>query len=345
MSLKNFNKIKIIKIIIAVLIIVCLWIAIEWVSFLQTPLVPEGEKSVDFVYLPGKTVKSLAYQLKKSHVLQHPEMFVALAELKGVTLQLKAGEYRIDPGMRPATLINKMAKGEMLIHTFTIVEGWTFKQFIAALNEESALTHTLKGANDSAIMEAIGHTGESPEGRFAPVTFYFSGPTTDVFILKQAYDLMQKKLDELWQKRANDLPFNCPYKALIAASIIEKETSYQPEKPKIAGVIARRLKIGMMLQVDPAVIYGLGDRYNGKLTPEDLTKDSGYNTYLHKDLPPTPIAMPSFDSINAALHPAEGTELYYVAKNDGTGSHEFSKTLGEQNAAIKKSVGATADRP
>lgn len=331
---KNIKKT--IAVVVSLLTIICLWFAIHWLLFLNTPLVPIGQKSVDFVYQPGKTVIGLAYQLQKMQVLSDPQMFVTLAKLKGVTHKLKAGEYRIDPGSKPLTLINKMVKGDMLIHTFTIVEGWTFKQLMASLNEASDLTHTLKGLSDGDIMKAIGHEGEYPEGRFAPLTFYFSGPASDISILEKAYNLMQKKLDDLWEARSADAVYPCPYKALIAASIIEKESGYSPERPKIAGVINRRLKIGMMLQMDPTVIYGLGDKYTGKLTAEDLKKNSSYNTYLHKDLPLTPIAMPSFDSINAALHPEQGDELYYVAKGDGT--HVFSKTLEEHNAAIRKAM-------
>jgi len=327
---------NVIKIIISVVIIIFFGIAFEWISFLTTALVPVGQKSVDFVYPPGKTVLSLAYQLQKLQVLPHPKMFVTLVEFEHAAHKMKAGEYRIDPGTKPLTLINKMIKGDMLIRTFTIVEGWTFQQLLTALNESAELTHTLKGLDANAVMTKLGHYGEYPEGRFAPLTYYFSGPTEDILILREAYDLMQKELNDLWQKRAANASYTCPYKALTAASIIEKESGYVPERPKIAGVILKRMQIDMPLQMDPTVIYGLGSDYKGKLTAADLTKNSSYNTYLHKGLPLTPIAMPSFDSIKAALHPEMGDNLYYVAKGDGT--HVFSKTLSEHNAAVEKYI-------
>lgn len=312
------------------------WLGWRWYFFLSAPIIPVSSQAVDFVFPQGASVKTVAFKLEAAKIITEPELFIALAKIKGSDRNLKAGEYRIDPGITPVQLLDKMQKGDVINHEFTIIEGWTFRQVLAVLANNPYITHTLQNLSDDQIMSKIGHQGESPEGRFAPDTFVFSGAVSDADILNTSYLLMQKRLDAAWNNKAPDVPYHCIYMALIVASIIEKETAVPQEKPIVAGVILRRLQKNMLLQVDPTVIYGLGANYTKKLTTADLTTDSPYNTYTRKGLPPGPICMPSVSSINAALHPASGTELYYVAKGDG--SHVFSNTLQEQDQAIRKYI-------
>lgn len=317
--------------------------------------------SIDFTFPLGMPIKTLVIALYRNDILTHPIWFMWLVKAKGKATALHAGEYKVIADVTtPMMLINMMIKGEVVRHSFTIVEGWTFAQLKAALAVNSYLKHELQGLDDTAIMTLIGHAGEMPEGRFAPETYVFSGKVSEVTILRNAYQRMQKQLEIAWQnahsvsQTTQQMPQsqtninscavcygllpNCPYAALIIASMIEKESAYSKERPLIAGVIMRRLQLGMPLQIDATVIYGLehifGESFKRKLQASDLQKDTAYNTYIHRGLPPTPIAMPSVDAIFAALHPIIGKEIYYVAKGDG--SHVFSKTLAEHAAARKK---------
>lgn len=311
-----------------------LWFGTLWLKFVYTPLNVSEQKPIDFVFTQGATVKGLAQQLYTLKVLKKPTFFVWLARINGSARVLQAGEYQITSKTTPSQLLKKMVHGEVIKHAFTIVEGWTLQQIKTSLANNNFLTHDLSGLSNDAIMQKLGLVGEEPEGRFAPDTYVFSGVTSEIVVLRSAYRLMQKRLNDEWQNRAADATFHCPYEALIAASIIEKESAVKQERPLIAGIIFRRLQIGMPLQMDPTVIYGLGQSYTGKLTTADLKMDSAYNTYTRKGLPLTPIAMPSQDAIHAALHPIIGTALYYVAKGDG--SHVFSNTLEEHNQAVGK---------
>lgn len=331
--MKSANKKFIV--IISVFLAICLWICLDFLYFLKSPLIKFGQSPTDFVFIQGTSVKKEAAILKQRGLIKRPLFFNLLARFKGVERNLKAGEYRIDPGVTtPSLLLEKMVKGSSIRHAFTIVEGWTVSQMIAALNSNAYIEHTLQKSNTAELMDKIGHSGELPEGRFAPDTYLFSGAVKDTYILANAYKLMKKRLQDAWNKKDILAVYNCPYEALIVASIIEKETAFEQEKPLIAGVILRRLAKGKLLQVDPTVIYGLGEKYNGKINKVDYTRDTPYNTYTHKGLPPTPISLPSKTSLEAALHPAVGTALYYVAKGDGT--HKFSDTFKEQDQAIKK---------
>lgn len=336
--MRSTNKIFFATLIAAVLLIFGLWFYHEWHSFLRIPLIAADKPAANFIFAPGMTVKKAAHSLKQQNLIKSPRFFVLLVRFSDAEYNLKAGEYVIEPGSTtPSKLIQKMIKGDMLRHAFTVVEGWNFAQILAALNSNQYIKHTITGLNFSEIMERIGHSGEIPEGRFAPDTYLFSGKTSDVEILSHAYRLMQKRLDQAWQGRVAGLSYHCPYEALIVASLIEKETAFTKEKPLIAGVILRRLQKNMLLQVDPTVIYGLGSRLSGKLKKSDFLINTPYNTYIHKGLPPTPIAMPGEDSIMAALHPVFTTYWYYVAKGDGT--HKFSDSLKDQGKAIRKYIG------
>lgn len=317
-------------------LLICIigYVALSWSGFLYRPLISAQESPRSFIFISGSSVRTLSKQLQQIKVIKQPEFLLLLAKIKNVDRLLQAGEYQIDPGMTIGDLLGKMVRGEAVRHVFTLVEGWTFEQTLAVLNNNPYLEHTITGLGSAAIMEKIGLVGESSEGRFAPDTYVFSGKMRDIDILRNAYVLMQQRLENAWQNRDLRVPYNCPYKALIVASLIEKETAVNREKPRIAGVIIRRLDQGMFLDIDASVIYGLGKDYKGKLTKQDLTVPTSYNTYLKKDLPPTPICMPSESSIQAALHPIFATELYYVAKGDGT--HVFSNTLEEHNTAVWK---------
>lgn len=328
------STIKFIAILFVLIFVVALWFLWQWFDFLHTPLIKSDAPATSIIFAPKTSSRVFALQLKELHLIKHPAYFVLLSRYKGYARILKAGEYRIDPGMTAEQLLSKMARGDMVRHTLTIIEGWNFRQVITALQNNPYITHTLNASDPAIIMQQIGHEGEMPEGRFAPDTYIFSGKINDTDLLIMAYQLMQKRINQEWLGRSVYATYHCPYDALIAASIIEKETAHNAEKPLIAGVILQRLTRDMLLQLDPTVIYGMGTKYTGKLTIKDLQTPSPYNTYLRKGLPPSPIAMPGLDSLHAALHPILTTALYYVAKGDGT--HVFSHTLQEQDQAIKK---------
>lgn len=257
-----------------------------------------------------------------------------LAERMGVTQSLHAGEYALANGIGPRQLLRMLAEGKVLQHKFTIVDGWSFVQLRDALNADKLLKHPGRELDNAAIMKRIGAGGQDPEGRFLPETYAFTRGASDLDLLKRAHQDMDKLLQKAWQKRADDLPLDTPYQALILASIVEKETARADERARIAGVFVRRLKLGMALATDPTVIYGMGSGYNGNITKRDLRTDTPYNTYMRAGLPPTPIAMPGKPAIDAALHPAPGKDLYFVARSDGSGSHVFSSNLAAHNRAV-----------
>ncbi|MFO2465793.1 endolytic transglycosylase MltG [Pseudomonas sp. 15FMM2] len=247
---------------------------------------------------------------------------------------LHSGEYRMTPAMTAQGLIGVWQRGEVVQYGLTLVEGWNFRQVRSALAKHEKIEQTLSGMSDSEVMEKIGHPDVFPEGRFFPDTYRFVRGMTDVEFLKKAYNRLDDVLAQEWSKRAPDAPYTQPYQALIMASLVEKETGVPEERGQIAGVFVRRLKIGMMLQTDPTVIYGMGERYNGKLTRAHLKEATRYNTYMISGLPPTPIAMVGREAIHAALNPVPGSSLYFVARGDG--SHVFSDNLDAHNAAVRE---------
>ncbi|EJN27648.1 YceG family protein [Pseudomonas sp. GM79] len=247
---------------------------------------------------------------------------------------LHSGEYRMVPGMTVNGLIDLWKRGEMVQYSLTLVEGWNFHQVRAALAKDEKLEQTLNGLSDSQVMDKLGHSGIFPEGRFFPDTYRFVRGMTDADLLKKAYDRLDEVLLKEWNQRATDVPYTEPYQALIMASLVEKETGVPQERRQIAGVFVRRMEMGMLLQTDPTVIYGLGDRYNGKLTRAHLKEPTPYNTYIIAGLPPTPIAMVGREAIHAALNPADGNSLYFVARGDG--SHVFSDDLDAHNNAVRE---------
>lgn len=287
-----------------------------------------------YVVPAGTTLRGFARELAARGVLSEPHSFVLLAHLKGVSRDLKAGEYRFRRGITPSELLDQVVAGRVVEYPLVLVEGWTFRQFRQALERAPKLAQTLKGASDAEVMAALGRVGEHPEGRFFPDTYFYASGTTDRMILARAYEKMRQRLEEEWANRDPDLPLRTPYEALILASIVEKETARPEERRLIAGVFIQRLKRRMRLQSDPTVIYGLGSAFDGNLRLRDLRRDTPYNTYTRAGLPPTPIAMPSLEALRAVLQPAQTDALYFVSRGDG--SHEFSATLEEHTRAVVK---------
>lgn len=305
------------------------WFLVDYRSFLDSPLNSEGET---FMVEPGTSVRGIASRLHERGLIDKPRYFEWHTRLGGPGL--KAGEYRISAEHTPADLIRDMKQGKVLLHSLTIVEGWTFAQMLQLLHANDYVQHTLEDLGPEEIMERLGYAGEHPEGKFFPDTYRFPRGTSDVAILKRAYQAMQNHLEREWEMRDPDLPLESPEEALVLASIIEKETGQPSERGQIAGVFVRRLQKGMRLQTDPTVIYGLGSSFDGNLRRRHLREDGPYNTYRRGGLPPTPIALPGLASIHAALHPEPGDALYFVSRGDG--SHAFSATLQEHNRAVIK---------
>lgn len=308
---------------------------IVWLSwrFFYQPL-PIAEKSHLITIYPETNLSQLIRTLHQQNLLPDPLTFKIWAKWKGELNHLKPGQYRLESGLTAEGLWKKLRKGEVLLYKITFIEGWTFRQMMKALQSHAYLTHTLSNVEPDKIMAAIGYPGEHPEGMFYPDTYLFAEGTKDVTILKMAYHLMQQKLNQAWQNRAPHLPYQEPYQALIVASMIEKEAAVDKDRALIAGVILRRLEKQMRLQIDATVIYGLGQNYKGVLKRTDMTTDTPYNTYTRLGLPPTPIAIPRFASIEAALHPTNSHALYYVARGDG--SHLFTDNLKAHQAATTK---------
>jgi UPF0755 protein len=247
---------------------------------------------------------------------------------------LHSGEYRLTPGATALDMLGQWRRGDVLQYSLTLVEGWNFRQVRAALARETRLELTLSELSDAELMKQLGLPGLNPEGRFFPDTYSFVRGMSDLELLKQAHARLEQVLAEEWAQRAKDLPYKEPYDALIMASMIEKETGVPEERGEIAGVFVRRLRIGMRLQTDPTVIYGMGERYNGRITRNDLREPTPYNTYTIDGMPPTPIALVGREAIRAALNPVAGSSLYFVARGDG--SHVFSNTLEQHNRAVRE---------
>jgi UPF0755 protein len=289
---------------------------------------------VDFSLLPGSSLKSAAAQLKQAGVLEDTQVFVLLGRSMGLSAQIKYGNYQITKPLSMYELLEIISKGRVAQSDLTIIEGWTFKQFREALNSSQKLRHDSLALSDAEIMQRVGATEKHPEGLFFPDTYNFPAGSSDLALIKRAYQTMQRHLQENWQSRDKDLPLATPYQALILASIVEKETGQKKDRTQIAAVFVNRLRKGMMLQTDPSVIYGMGAKYDGNIRKRDLLKDTEYNTYTRYGLTPTPIALPGKESLYAALHPAASDALYFVARGDG--SSQFSKTLNEHNKAVQR---------
>ena len=309
------------------------WVAIDMQRFLSSPMAVAEEGTVIEVK-PGATLTHIVADLAQENIITKPRYLRWYARWQPGADKIHVGEYKIEPGSTPRSFIAMLIAGKVMQYSITIVEGWTFKQMMQVINENPNLSHELLGLSDEEIMTKLGYKGQHPEGRFLPDTYAFPKGMSDIAFLNRAYTAMENYLTAAWPERDVGIPVKTPYEALILASIVEKETGLASERETIAGVFTRRLQKGMRLQTDPTVIYGMGDRYDGNIRKRDLLTETPYNTYKISGLPPTPIAMPGRDAIDAVLHPAEGKELYFVSKGDG--SHYFSATLEEHNEAVIK---------
>jgi UPF0755 protein len=287
-----------------------------------------------FLIKSGSNIKSIAQDLSRQKIIDDPWLFILLAKVEGVETRVRAGEYQIKEGQTADQLLEKFTQGSSLQYGFTVIEGWSFRQMLAAIAEDPIIEHTLEGKTNEEIMIRLGYPEQHPEGMFFPDTYRFPKGTSDVDFLRRAYQVMQRHLKREWDQRDSDLPLKSSYEALILASIIEKETGAAFERPLIGGVFIERLRRNMRLQTDPTIIYGMGESFDGNIRFRDLKKDTPYNTYLRAGLTPTPIALPGIEAIRAALHPAETEALYFVSKGNGT--HHFSKTLQEHNNAVNR---------
>ncbi|MES0875127.1 endolytic transglycosylase MltG [Sinimarinibacterium thermocellulolyticum] len=320
----------------ALLVIAVSALLIDAARVLQGPLRLDGERTL--LLEPGTSAALLVQRLAQDGWLDAQPRSTwylrAYTRLSGAATQLKAGEYAVPAQTSPLELLELIVSGQTILHELRLIEGWTFRQALAAVRAHPQLRQTLESAEGPAVMAAIGRAGQHPEGRLFPDTYRFSRGMTDVAFLRRAAETMDRVLAEEWAARAEDLPYAMPDEALVMASIIEKETGVEHERGQIAGVFVRRLRLGMRLQTDPTVIYGLGERFDGNLRRHHLLTDGEYNTYTRSGLPPTPICLPGRASLRAALNPAPGKTLYFVARGDGT--HEFSETLEAHNAAVRR---------
>ena len=309
------------------------WLFMDMQRFLSSPMALP-EEGVVIEVQPGSNLTRIVSDLSQQNIISKPSYLRWYARWQQGADKIHTGEYKIEPGTSPKEFLAMLIAGKVLQYSITIVEGWTFKQMMQAISENPSLSHELAGLSDEEIMTKLGYKGQHPEGRFLPDTYAFPRGMSDIAFLNRAYQAMENYLAQTWPQRDVGVPVKSPYEALILASIVEKETGLASERKAIAGVFSRRLQKRMRLQTDPTVIYGMGDSYKGNIRKRDLLADTPYNTYKIFGLPPTPIAMPGRDAIDAVLHPADGNELYFVSKGDG--SHHFSATLEEHNEAVIK---------
>lgn len=306
----------------------------DYQRFSNAPLSPLTSNATLDVAL-GTSLPGILRELQKLGINPGPQLYWrALSRQMAVADRLHAGEYSLNPGLSPRALLAKMAANEVIQHQFTIVDGWTFAQLRGQLAEQAGLRQTLTNSDAATVMRKLGEPDTPAEGWFLPETYNYVAGMSDLDILRRAHKAMQQTLDKLWDARAPDLPLTDKHQALILASIVEKETGRADERAKIAGVFEHRMKLGMRLQTDPSVIYGLGASYDGNLRRRDLEADTPYNTYTRTGLPPTPIALPGVAALTAVMHPQATNALYFVARGDG--SHQFSATLREHDRAVSK---------
>jgi UPF0755 protein len=324
------------KAIIPALIVagICSYGLVQYQRFIDQPL--QLDTPFIFSVEPGTNLKTISEDLQQQGLTTMPPLYLQLyGRMTGQAHKIKAGEYRVEPETTLPQLLEQMVSGKVVMNALTIVEGMTTRELIDAVHTHPKIVKTLETIDEKAVMTALGEPEKNGEGWFLPETYHFPSGTSDIDFLDRAYQQMQVSLQQAWEQRDEGLPYETPYEALIMASIIEKETGIAEERPQIAGVFVRRLEKGMRLQTDPTVIYGMGDKFDGNLRRKDLRTDTSHNTYTRAGLPPTPICLPSIESIEAALHPADGDSLYFVATGK-EGRHVFSATLREHNNAVRK---------
>lgn len=296
---------------------------------IQLPVIP-----YEFSIEQGNSLKNISQQLADAEILPNNWSFILLARLMGHESALKAGDYVINQQFSQVALLEYLIEGDVKQNEIRFIEGWTFLQLRNALNEHPAIQHDTVKLSDQEILQLIGASETAPEGLFFPDTYYFIKNSNDIEILRRAYIRMQNQLAAVWSQRDESIPISTKYDALVLASIVEKETGMESDRAEIAGVFINRLRLGMRLQTDPTVIYGIGETFDGNLRKKDLQTDHAYNTYTRAGLPPTPIAMPGLTSIQAAVNPAKTKALYFVAK--GNGESKFSTNLADHNRAVAK---------
>jgi UPF0755 protein len=290
--------------------------------------------TVEISIEPGTAPRDVALAWVQAGVRTSPWLLYQWFRWSGQSRKIRAGSYEIERGASASSLLDKMVRGDEVLSTVRLIEGWTFRQFRAELARAASMRQTTAGMSDAQVMAALGASGVHPEGRFFPDTYAFSKGASDVAVLKRAYAAMQRRLDAAWALRNADTPLKSPAEALILASIVEKETGVAAERGLVGAVFTNRLRVGMPLQTDPTIIYGLGESFDGNLRKRDLLADAPYNTYMRAGLPPTPIAMPGLASLMASVKPTPSRALYFVARGDG--SSEFSETLAAHNRAVDK---------
>lgn len=304
--------------------------AVGWLHHNLNP----GQEAIDLSVEPGTSARGVAQAVSDAGAQVNPALLYWWFRLSGDSRQIRAGSYEIEPGLTPYDLLRKLVRGDEALRSVTLVEGWTFTQLRAALLKAEPLKQETPNLSPDEIMTALDKPGVHPEGRFFPDTYTYAKGSTDLALLKRAMRAMDNKLATIWQQRQADTPLKTPEEALILASIIEKETGLASDRTMVAGVFTNRLRIGMLLQTDPTVIYGMGDSFDGNLRRRHLQADTPWNTYTRGGLPPTPIAMPGKASLLAAVQPETTKALYFVARGDG--SSQFSNNLADHNRAVNK---------
>jgi UPF0755 protein len=302
----------------------------------QQPLGLPSDEPIDLRVVPGSGARGVAAGVVRAGVKSNETLLHVWLRLSGKADALKAGTYEIEPGDTPAKLVDKIVSGRQSLRSVTFIEGWNIWQLRAALAKAPLIKNDSAALSDAELMARLGRPGMHPEGRFFPDTYRYAKGASDLTVLRAAMDLMDKQLAAAWDARASELPLKSADELLIMASIVEKETGAPSDRPLISGVFANRLRIGMKLQTDPTVIYGLGEKFDGDIKKRDLTTDTPYNSYTRAGLPPTPISMPGKASLLSAAQPASTKALYFVARGDGTS--QFSETLAAHNAAVQKYI-------
>lgn len=309
------------------------------VWWVNTPLalrLPDGAPVLDVRVLPGTPAQRVVREAVAAGVSEPEWLLQWGLRASGQGHLIKAGSYEIAPGTTPRQLLDKLVRGDQALRSVTLVEGWTFAQMRQALQKAEHLSNETKAQTPENIMKILGRADQHPEGRFYPDTYVYPKNSSDLDVLRQAAIAMDRKLAEAWALREPGVPLRSADEALILASIVEKETGRESDRAMVAGVFANRLRLGMRLQTDPSVIYGAGPGFDGRLRRRDLDTDTPYNTYTRAGLPPTPIAMPGWPSLMAAVQPASTRALYFVARGDG--SSQFSATLDEHNQAVRRYI-------
>lgn len=331
--------IRLLKLLLA-LMLLGLGAAAAGVWWLQRPLqMPDSvsaETPLEVTIAPGSSARAVAESVVNAGVQGPSVLLYAWFRLSGESRQIKAGSYELAPGTTPTSLLSKLVRGEQALRSLTLLEGWNIRQVLQAVRSSPDLIQDLDGLSMADLMARIGYPGRHPEGRFFPDTYRMVKNTPASAVLRQAAQAMEQQLNAAWAQRAPNSPLRTPDEALILASIIEKETGLESDRAMVGGVFSNRLRIGMRLQTDPSVIYGLGERFDGNLRRVDLQTDGPYNTYTRAGLPPTPIAMPGRNSLMAAVMPATTNAMYFVARGDG--ASYFSDTLPEHNAAVRRYI-------